>query len=650
MLCSASGVMLGFAMGVRRRLGQSIAIGSGAFLLGMAYIWWRAVMISAPVLAYPVTTEFSARITAVEAQPARAKLRLLVTPLDRDDLPPRIRLTASEEQGTDLQPGDYIGVRARLSPPPRPGLPGGYDFARRAWFEQLGAVGTVMGPVSRAQLSEKRAGTPLRARLTSHIHKRVDGSAGGIAAALVTGDRGAIADTEEEAMRRSGLAHLLSISGLHVTAVIGFTMLASLRLLGLFSRFALAGYVLPAAAAMAALMGGGYTWLAGAEVPTLRSFIAALLVLIAILMGREAITLRLVAAGAAILLLWRPEALMGASFQLSFAAVATIIALHELPWVKAFLARRDEGWGLKIWRGLAGLMLTGLAVEIALMPIGLFHFHKAGLYGALANIIAIPLTTFIIMPAEAMALALDTIGMGKPFWWIAEWHLNWMIWLAHQVANAPGSVRTMPEMPLTGYALLLAGGLWLLIWQQPWRLWSLAAITLGLIIIIAQPRPDLIISRDGRHVAARSDGDQFAVLRMGRQGYARNMMMEAAGTDEEPLTIKYWKQAQCNSDFCRWDQKGSDGSDFRILASLSHRMADYSSLIAACKDADIVISDRRMPKACEPKWLLVDRAYLADHGGMILHLGNKPRLLNVAPDNTDHPWHQAERVSGNDEQ
>src|SRR3546814_19578795 len=137
-------------------------------------------------------------------------------------------------------------------------------------------------------------------------------------------------------MRRSGLAHRLSISGLHVTAVVGFAMLLTMRLLALSPRLALAGIVLPLAAAAGALAGGGYTLLAGAEVPTLRSFIAALLVLIAFLMGREALTLRLVAAGALIVLLWRPESLAGPSFQLSFVAVTAIIPLQAGAPMKHF--------------------------------------------------------------------------------------------------------------------------------------------------------------------------------------------------------------------------------------------------------------------------------------------------------------------------
>lgn len=653
-LFTAAGLMLtGMMLGKQRRLGHVLIIGSGAFCLGLAYIWMRALYVAAPVLAYPVTTEFSAQIEAVQLQPARGKVRMLVSPIYRNDLPPLIRLTASEAQAPGLQPRDYIGVRARLTPPPQPSLPGGYDFARRAWFERLGAVGSVIGPIARVPAQSSTAGASIRARLTAHIHKQVDGGAGGVAAALVTGDRGAIPEADDEAMRRSGLAHLLSISGLHVTAVIGFTMLASLRFFSLFRRFALAGHVVPAAAGMAALVGGGYTMLAGAEVPTLRSFIAALLVLAAILLGRQAITLRLVAAGAALVMLWRPEALMGASFQLSFAAVASIIALHELPKVKAFLAPRDEGLVGRLRRSLIGLALTGFVVEFALMPIGLFHFHKSGIYGALANMIAIPLTTFVIMPAEALALAFDAVGLGRPFWWIAEGSLRFLIGLAHLVAETPGSVRTMPEMPLHGFALIMMGGIWLLIWQRHWRLWGSVPVLAGIILIWLQPQPDLLVSRDGNQIATRVSGDVFAMLRMSRTSYSYDMMMEAAGSDSEAIAIKNWSKADCNADFCRWDQpvsgKGEAEKTYRILASRSRRFAEYEPLIAACQDADIVISGRRLPKGCVPKMMKLDKLILSAKGGAILHLDMPPEILNTQAAITDHPWHHAEQVSGNDE-
>ncbi|NWP05556.1 competence protein ComEC, partial [Escherichia coli] len=131
------------------------------------------------------------------------------------------------------------------------------------------------------------------------------------------------------------------------------------------------------AAGAGALAAIGYTWLTGAEVPTIRSCVAALLVLLALSLGREAITLRLVAAGAMLVLLLWPEALAGASFQLSFAAVTAIVALHESRYMHRWFGKREEGRGAALLRGAGSLLLTGVVVELALMPIGLFHFHQA---------------------------------------------------------------------------------------------------------------------------------------------------------------------------------------------------------------------------------------------------------------------------------
>lgn len=651
LLLLASGVLAGLMIGWHRRAGRGLALGCAVIALGVLLIWARATWVAAPVLARPVTTEFSALVEHVQPLPARGQVRILAAPQRRADLPPRLRLTLRTEQAGDLVAGEHIGVRARLMPPPTASVPGGYDYARRAWFDGIGAVGTVLGDVARAPDAGEHAPS-LRVRLSAHIHGQIDGSAGGIAAALVTGDRGAISEADDEAMRRSGLAHLLSISGLHVTAVVGFAMILAMRLLAFSRRLALAGLVLPLAAAVGALVGGGYTLLAGAEVPTLRSFIASLLVLAAFLIGREALTLRLVAAGALIVLVWRPEALAGPSFQLSFAAVTAIIALHESRPMRAFLARRTEPWLFRAGRGIGGLLVTGLAVEAALMPIALFHFHKAGLYGALANVIAIPLTTFVIMPAEALALLFDGVGLGAPFWWVAEQALHLMIGLAHLVADAPGAVATLPSFPPWGFALVIFGGLWLLLWRTGWRRAGYLPVAVGMAALLAQPRPDLLVSGDGRHIAAAVPGGAYALLRDRAGDYVRSSMAEAAGVDTPLVALSDLDHVMCNRDFCRWSQGvgGERGGVQRvILASRGHDRIDGADMAAACAAADVVISDRWLPRECVGRWLTIDRDTLAESGGLALHLGDRPRAVTTLRAGDAHPWRRPVQVSGNDE-
>lgn len=639
--------LTGLLIGRDRRFGRLILIGSIMVAAGILLIWARANWVAAPVLVQPVTTKFSAKVERVEFLPARGQVRLIVRPHGRNDLPPRLRVTMRAEQHRGIAPGDQIGLRARLMPPPSASLPGGYDFARRAWFDRIGAVGTVLGDVARAP-GTGRGEQALRARLSVHIHQQIDGSAGGIAAALVAGDRGGIDAADEEAMRRSGLAHLLSISGLHVTAVVGFAMLLAMRALGLSQRLALAGYVLPLAAAIAALAGGAYTLLAGAQVPTLRSFIAALLVLIAFLMGREAVTLRLVAAGALIVLIWRPEALTGPSFQLSFAAVTAIIALHESRPIRAFLARREEPRVIRFGRGVVGLFITGLVVEAALAPIALFHFHKAGLYGALANVIAIPLTTFVIMPTEALALLFDSIGLGAPFWWVAGHALNGLIALAHAVARAPGAVATLPVFPPWGFALAMFGGLWLLLWQTRWRLAGVIPLLAGMAVLITQPRPDLLVTGEGRHIAAALSDGSYALLRERARDYVRDSMAEAAGSDAPLTALVDLENVECNRDLCRWWQGGGDAR-WTILAARGRDRIAGTEMAGACAAADVVISERWLPRECVGRWLTIDRDSLPQTGGLALYLGSKPRAVAVLNAGDEHMWRHPPPLSGNDE-
>jgi competence protein ComEC len=438
-------------------------------------------------------------------------------------------------------------------------------------------------------------------------------------------------------MRRSGLAHLLSVSGLHLTAVVGAVMLLTLRLLALSPWLALRLRLTLIAAFAAALVGIAYTLLTGAEVPTVRSCIAALLVLLGIAIGREALTLRLLAVAAlAVLILW-PESLIGPSFQLSFAAITAIIALHDHPRIRDFLARREEGLAARIGRGLAGLVLTGVVVEAALAPIGLYHFHKSGLYGALANIVAIPLTTFVIMPLEALALLFDLVGLGAPFWWATGKALAFLLWLAHRVADAPGAVAMLPSMADGAYGLMLAAGLWLALWRSGWRWWGLAPFAIGAAWALATPAPDLLITGDGRHLALRTPKGEVAILR-GRAGdYVRDMLSESSGIETELRDIDGLPGARCNDHACV-ATIGRSGRQWRILATRTRWPLLIEPLLAACRAADIVISDRRLPKGCTPRWLKADAPFLARTGGLAIVLGDPPSVTGVAAGVGSHPW------------
>jgi competence protein ComEC len=168
--------------------------------------------------------------------------------------------------------------------------------------------------------------------------------------------------------------------------------------------------------------------------------------------------------------------------------------------VQAFLAPRDESWFAHVGRRAFMLLATGFVIEIALMPIVLFHFHRAGVYGALANVVAIPLVTFISMPMIAAALLFDLIGLGAPFWWVAGQSLELLIWIAHTTSAQPGAVNLMPQMSWLNFALFIAGSLWLALWKGRYRLLGFVPAATATVMLMATPIPDVLISNDGRNV------------------------------------------------------------------------------------------------------------------------------------------------------
>lgn len=608
-----------------------------AATLGCALIWARSALVASPRLQRPQIASFEASVERVEPLVAKGDLRLTLRPSD-PALPPRVRVSLPLEDAPEaLSGGARIRLRARLAPPPPMALPGTYDFARDAWFRQIGGVGRALGPIELLQPGRSHGLDRTRERLGRHIRDRLPGAAGGIATALANGDQNAVARDDAEAMRRSGLTHLLSVSGLHIAAAIGAAMLVTLKLLALSERLALRFNLVLVAAGVGALAGVGYTLLTGAQVPTVRSCIVALLVLAGLALGRDALSMRLLSVAALVVLAVRPESLAGASFQLSFAAVTAIIALHSTAWARRVFMRRDEGPAARFGRALMAMLATGLAVEVALIPFALYHFHRAGLYGIGANLVAIPLTTFVIMPLEAGALLLDAFGLGAPLWLLTGLAIDALLWLAHAVANARGAVATLAAMPGSAFAAMVAGGLWLSLWTSRVRLLGLAPFAIGAISAALAPAPDLLVTGDGRHLAVIASDGIPRVLRNRTGDFMRGIFAESFGFDGEPEILEEAPFAACSRDACV-AEIARNGRSWRVLATRSSARIDWADLVKACRSADISVSERWLPRGCGPKWLKLDRKSLARTGGVAIYLGARPRVDTVSQRVGRHPW------------
>ncbi|MEO0906439.1 MAG: ComEC/Rec2 family competence protein [Pseudomonadota bacterium] len=635
----------------RERLRQAVMACCLVFAVGMSVVWLRSEMVGTPAIERPMIERVQGYVLDREDQPAKDRVRLTMAVRDgqtgqsrkiRVNVPIKTANRAVEDWSDEaLGEGAVVRLRVRLMPPASPMLPGAYDFARAAWFQGLAGTGSILGELDIVEPAPRASGLPaIQRALSAHVRSRVDGSAGTIAAAFASGDRGAITQADDDAMRDAGLTHLLSISGLHVSAVIAAAYLVTLKILALFPALALRVRLPVLAAAAGALAGIGYTLLTGAEVPTVRSCAAAMLVLIALALGRDALSLRMVAAAAMFVMLMWPESAIGPSFQMSFAAVIAIVALHSSGPVRAFLAPREESWTKSTSRKVFMLFFTGLVIEFALMPIVLFHFHRAGFYGAFANVFAIPLVTFIAMPAIALALIFDLVGLGAPFWWAAQASLDLLLAIAHFTSSQPGAVKLMPQMSWLAVSLFAIGGLWMALWTGRARLWGLAPWVIATGLLLTTPIPDVLIGREGRHVGITvkdADGSRTLLsLRNSRSSYSRENLLELASVTSEPIPLAQWDGARCSREFCTITINRG-GRDWSLLMARNRELVSERALAAACERADIVVADRFLPRSCKPKWLKADRSTLIETGGLAIDLTNE-EITSVAQSQGEHGW------------
>ncbi|QDE00313.1 ComEC/Rec2 family competence protein [Roseomonas mucosa] len=444
----------------------------------------------------------------------------------------RLRLKKGDE--TPVSPGDRLRVRALLRPPPPPPAPGAWDYQRAAFFEGRAGSASALAAVERLEAAPPSPGGSGFAGLRSLLEQRVlavlgSGATGTVSSAMLTGSQTPIPDEAVAAMRDSGLAHLLSVAGLHVAIVIGLGMSVVRLLVALVPPLALRVDSKSVAAATGLLLGAGYTVLTGSQVPMLRSLAMAALATLAMLLGRRVVSLRALALAAALVLAWQPAALLGPSFQMSFAAVLALIAGWEA--MRAPLDRlRGQG---EAWRrglvAVLGLTLTSLLAGLATMPYGLHHFGRLQLYGVVANAVAVPVTSLLVMPAGMLAVLLMPFRLE----WLALVPMGWgteiVLATARRVASWPGAAAIASPIPAWGLLLASFGMLWLCLWRTRWRWAGVPLILLGLFSGPTVPQPDLLVSADARLIAYRSPEGVFLERGSGSNGFARDSWLRDWG-------------------------------------------------------------------------------------------------------------------------
>ncbi len=493
------------------------------FCLGMLLAAWEVQRLDTIILDTPVTTDVRGVVERRELDSEgrwRYVLRLQATANPHIQRQPQRISLLSRSAHEPAAIGSVVGGRARLSPPSGPALPGLNDFAFSSYFDGIGAVGFFYG---KPQVGEDAQDLPpelrtgirewlfdLRSTVGNRIRAAVPGDPGAFAAAIVTDERRAISDETTEALRLSGLAHIVAISGLNMALAAGIFFVGVRTALSLFPRIAQTYPIKKIAAFGALLMVTAYYLISGFGVSAERAYIMMAVILVAVLFDRQSLSLRNVALSALIIVVMSPSEIRGPSFQMSFAATAALIAGYA-----AWQRRRDRADAERprarhrlvtsitaVSHFTAGIIMTSLIGSVSTAMFSVDHFHRIATYGLAANLASMPLISFVVMPAGLVAMLLMPFGMDAPFLTLMGWGLQGVIAIARYVAAWGGDVG-VGRQHAWFLALSALGFVLLTLLRTKLRLIGLPFIAAAFCLSaweVEKPLPDLLVSEDGTMV------------------------------------------------------------------------------------------------------------------------------------------------------
>lgn len=605
-----------------------------ALMLGASAAALRLHMVEAPVLREPIFFKpVSGVVEDLQHKEKKTKLILrdvTVEGLEAKDTPKRVSISILKIPEM-LALGTRIQLPAMLFLPPSPVMPEAYDFARMFYFDQLGAVGfSPRRPEildARSTSHESRI-TALRLAISDHLVAVMGAEAGAIASALMVGEQSRVSDEVSDSMRASGIYHILSISGLHMALATGMVFFLARLLLVIIPFAALHWPIKKISAVLALIAGAGYLLLAGAPVPAIRSYIMVACVLVAVLADRKGISMYSLGWAATLILLFMPESLFSASFQLSFAATLAIVGLYERYGQLLFHAQ--AGLFQRCLLYFLGLMLTSLAATFYTSPLAIAHFNRMAIYGVLANMLVVPLSSIVIMPAALVAFVTMPFGVDTIPLIVLKWGLEIMMAMSRFVEHFPYANITLPSPSNAGFLLMIAGGLWFVLWGTRIRYIGLALLASGLATIVFFKPYDVIISDDAKRIAYRSADNRWVMLRGDVDSFEAEIWLRSQGQEmmlSRKQALLIMPELRCDKTSCMVTREGKT-----LLVSIKKSDDDYCT-----SGADIIVTDRFL--TCDHISHIIDRGFVESHGATALRFSGGMLQLSTAQESRGHwPW------------
>lgn len=615
---------------------------------------WRTARVDAPVLTRIGVGALTGYVEEVDHRRAGARFVLRVASaqgLPGDITPARVRLSTRGEP--PFKAGDFIALKARLLPPAQASLPGGYDFARDAYFMRLGAVGNALGRIEVKPAPEPApwslrffaAVDRARNALALRVYDELQGDEGAIAAAMVAGKRDFLSESAKELIRRAGIFHVVTISGVQMTLVAGM-FFVGLRRLFAFSRTLALNYPIKKWAAALAILGAVlYDIGTGSRVGTERALIMTITMLVAVLLDRPAFSMRNLALAAMFIIVLEPEAILGASFQLSFAAVAALIAVFEARDESRALLRarvstvrkggvlaKPDGPLLSLWRALlmgpGAALLATICATLATASFMAGNFHELSPYVLIGNPLTLAIIELFAVPCALLGALLYPLGLDGMVWRYLGLGIELITHIAQLIASAPGAGLPIKSFAPWAMVFLALALLSIVLWRSNFlRATALPFALLGLLGASASEGFDLAVAPGGDAAALRVAGGALALLGKKPENFAAEQWLRADADPRAPSDAR--SAGACDDYGCV--ARAQDG---RLVAVVLKREA----LLEDCAKAAIIVTPLLTPQGCGAP-VVIDRRRLEETGAVTLRLkAGQVEWTTARRRADDRPW------------
>jgi competence protein ComEC len=611
-------------------------------LLGFVAAKFRQEVVATPLLRAAVSESDISGYVA-DADNRGSSRRVLAIELDSatnvpdGELPRRVRI--STYAAANILIGDYISMKARLTPLPMPVSPGEFDYGRVLYFQSIGAMGQgKSAPIIEARpvpykFAVRRFFHNMRSGMGARIIAVIPGPIGAFANAVITGERAAIPKEMNTSLQVSGLAHILSISGLHMSLVAGGVFWVVRAVLALFPFMALRYPIKKYAAVAALFIGLIYMLLADSGSATERSYIMIAVMFFAMLVDRPAVSMRNLAIAAVLILLVTPEESMGASFQMSFLAVMGLAAFFEY-WnhrpvdVKQYAKSRGVRFANYVGKHMVGSLLTTIVAGGLSSIAAAYHFGRMAPYGTIANGLSLPVVGIFVMPPALASALLMPFGLEEWPLKVMEFGLKITMWISDVVASWPGANVLIAKPALNSIVVMVLGAAILCIGVGRFRFVGVASMAMGFFTMELGQRPQILIEERASNVAVLDRTGQYVFADRSKGKFAGEKWLQGNGeitTMDAASKLEGWTCAE-NMCFADVNEKS--------VAYIHEQAGEWT-----CPPVDIVIADFPLRYACREVPIRIDRFDVWRHGAFALTVvDDQVQMTNVKAEQGDRPW------------